>query len=459
MNNKLKLFFLFILVLNMIVLPGIRKDYGGEIKLYLNEPNGLNPVLSNYSNIIFYSFIYENFFYLTSDGKFFSNIFESYYYDKDKKYLKLTLKKNISFSNGDPIDSKVIIKSLKLFFTKKNLNSVKLSKLIKNIIAKHNNIYINLLYNKDGLIYLFAAPELLVINDSGNGYSGPFYPKEWIKGEKIILESNKYYAGGRPFIDKIIVYFNKNKEYDLFIGEPKSNIKDYTEYPSGVYQNIYLCFPEGKIGKNTRVALFSLLKRFFSNYKTLSSLNSLTSDEESPISIEIKKFSLRKIKSILRYSRINLFVLSSLKHYEQDLMNFLNKNRLRINTIFIANNEIKNFLENTEIKYLLVEKVFKKKDPIEEKIKRIIRELTFKRFNEDYLVKMNQIDELINLRDEDLLMDKLAEIVSEIIQNGVILPISHLRYSIYVRSDIKNLMIDYNGRPLLHKVNIGKNEN
>jgi len=459
MNKKgLNYFFIILLMINSFMFSNIRVEYGGEVGIFLNEPSSLSPIISNYSNMIFYSLIYENFFYLTKDGNLFSNIFKDYVYNKEKKYVKFILKENLSFSNGDPIDSKIIVKSLKLFFSKKTLNSIKLSKLIKNINIDKNNIYINLIYNKDDIIYLFTAPELIVLNDSANGYSGAFFPLEWIKGDRIILKSNKYYSGGRPYIDKIVVYFNENLNYDIFISEPNNYFKQYNEIPSGVYQNIYLCFPESKIGKNTRIALFSLLKRFFKKYKNLTSLNSLTSDEESPVSISIKPFSLRKIKSILRYSRINLYIDSSLKNYERDLIDFLNNNKLKINTIFLLNNEIKNFLENTEIKYILVEKVFKKKDAIEEKIKRIIRELTFKRFSDEYLVRMNEIDELINMKNEDLLMDKIAEIVSELIEKGIILPLYQLRYSIYINKKLKGIQIGYYGRPFLNKLRLIKDE-
>jgi len=77
--------------------------------------------------------------------------------------------------------------------------------------------------------------------------------------------------------------------------------------------------------------------------------------------------------------------------------------------------------------------------------------MSFARFNESYFGLMEQLDEIVNLKDNELLMDHLAGIIQKIITDGYLLPISQKKYSLYLKKNIKNITIDYYGRPLIHK--------
>jgi MarR-like DNA-binding transcriptional regulator SgrR of sgrS sRNA len=245
----------------------------------------------------------------------------------------------------------------------------------------------------------------------------------------------------------------------VFLSDPGKLDEKFIELNAGVFQNIYLAFPEGRVGDNTRIALYSLLKNFYlsrnrdENIK-LVELKALTSNEESPVTLNIRAFSRRRVRSILRYSQVKLYILSSLKKIEEPLNEFMKKRGTPIETIYISDGQLVNFMNNTTVKFLLMTKTFNRRMPIEEKIKIILKEMSFGRFDETYLKLLNQLDEMKYLKNEELTIDLVSRIVEKLIKDGVILPICQKQYSIYVKGHIKGVEMDYYGKPLFQKVRV-----
>ncbi len=449
MKNKIQLTaILFLAVLTMFT---IKPRYGGEGTIHLNEPDSFSFVTSNYSNIIFYSLIYENFYYLKKNGEIFTNIFKSYTYNKDQKLFILELNKNLSFSNGEPVSPENVKTSLKHFMELGTVYSKKFSRIVKKINLIREKIVIELLYDYPDIRILLTAPDLVLQSGSNRAFSGQFSPEEWIKGKHISFSANKYYPGGRSYLDTFKVIFEKNKFTDIFISIPHANFKGYNEYPAGIYQNVYIIFPSKNIGKNTKNSIYSLLKNF-GKKEGLLDLNVLTSEEESPISLRIKLLAKRKIKRVLRHSNIELYLFTGLKRYRDKLNKYFAENGIKIKTIFLNSNQIENYLNNTDIKYLILEKFFQKRIPLEHKIKTILDEMLFKRYDESYLRMVNELEEIKLLKNEELLMNHIAKIITKVVNEGIVLPLFQERYSIYFKNNISGIEIDYYGRPLFQNL-------
>lgn len=431
----------------------IKVKYGGEVGIRLNEPDSFSFSPSNYSNLVFYSLIYENFFYLTHNSGIRSNIFRNYTYDKQGKTLTLPVRDNISYSSGEPISAKDVKSSLRLFLDNSLASSRKIRGIIKNIKQiDDKRIAIELLYDYPAFVSLLTAPELVLIPPKGQTYSGIFYPAEKVPGKYLILRPNRFYPGGRTYLDSLKVVFYDAYPHDIFLSRPgRSDLPGFDEFNAGVYQNIYLLFPGEKVSPNTRIALYSLLKSFYRS-PDLDELNAMTSNEESPISLDIKEFSISRIRSILRYSNIKLHIPNSLHGLEDGFQEFLKRKRIPIETIYLGDNQLGRLMTNTSIKYLLLAKVFNKTMPLDEKIKRIVKEMSFSRFNEKYLKLVNELDEVKLLRNEELLFDQVARIIDEVIKDGFILPIFQERYSIYIKNEVKGIEMDHYGRPLFQGV-------
>jgi len=94
--------------LALLLGAAIKPYYGGEITIRLNEPTSFHLNTANYSNLIFYSLIYENFFYLKKTGEISSNVFQEYRYDPTGKTLLLTVRDTLSSANGKDLTAKNI---------------------------------------------------------------------------------------------------------------------------------------------------------------------------------------------------------------------------------------------------------------------------------------------------------------------------------------------------------------
>jgi MarR-like DNA-binding transcriptional regulator SgrR of sgrS sRNA len=442
-----------LLLLATLLAGAIKPYYGGEIAMRLNEPASFNLSTANYSNLIFYSLIYENFFYLKKDGEITSHVFQDYRYDAAARTLFLTLKENLSFSNGKPLTARNIQVSLKVFLASELFTASRLSKVVKAVRFSNEQVLVELLADTPDIIAMLTAPELVVLAEDEQSFSGLFYPHEWEKNHHLTLRANPYYAGGRAYLDTVRILFTEGPAPDLFLGAPGQFKENFLEFDSGIYQNIYLCFLQGDIGQNTKIALYSLLKRFneAAGFR-FRELNALTADEESPVAIRIKGLSPQKTASILKFSEIKLYVLSSLSNLEKELTAFLKDSNLRIETQFIDDSQFMAFLDSTGIKYVLIDKIFQKKTPAEEKISRILKESSFNRFNAQYLRMLSELEEARTSNSQELLMEQIARISEAIVNDGFIFPLFQKNYSLYARKSWPALEIDYYGRPLLQQV-------
>ena len=452
--NRAKLFLLPLALLLPALLGGaVKPYYGGEIVMRLNEPASFHLNTANYSNLILYSLIYENFFFLKKNGEITSHVFRDYRYDPAARTLVLTLKDNLSFSNGKPLTARNIQVSLKVFMASELLAASRLSKTVKNVRLSNDQVAIELQADNPDILSLLTAPELVVLAEDEQSFSGVFYPQEWEKNHHLTLRANPYYAGGRTYLDTVRVTFAESPAPDLFLAAPGQFKDNFLEFDSGIYQNIYLCFLQSDIGQNTKIALYSLLKRF--NEATGSryrELNSLTADDESPVSIRIKGLSPQKTASILKFSEIKLYVLSSLSNLEKELAGFLKDTNLKIETQFVDDSQFSASLDSAAIKYALVDKIFQTKSPVEEKLSRILKESSFNRFNAQTLRMLSELDEARFSNSQELLMDQFARISEAIVNDGFIFPLFQKNYSLYIRKSWPALEIDYYGRPLLQKV-------
>ncbi|HOW44314.1 MAG TPA: ABC transporter substrate-binding protein [Candidatus Aminicenantes bacterium] len=442
------------LTLPALALAGaIKPHYGGEIVVRLNEPSSFRLNTASYSNLILYSLIYENFFFLAPDGQISSNIFQEYRYDAAARTLLLTPRENLSFSNGKPLTAKNIQVSLKVFLSSDLFAASRLSKVVKNVRLNGEQVAVELLADRPDIVSLLTAPELVVLAEDEQSFSGLFYPQEWEKNQHLILRANPYYAGGRPYLDRVRVTFGDSPAPDLFLAAPGQFKESCLELDSGIYQNLYLCFLQPDIGQNTKIALFSLLKRFNEasggRYRELSSL---TSDDESPVAIRIKTLSPQKTAAILKTSEIRLYALSSLSFLEKDLTAFLKATNLTIETQFIDNSEFMAFLDSAAIKYVLVDRLFQRKAPPEEKLSRILKESSFNRFNAQYLRMLSELDEARFSNSPELLTEQIARISEAIVNDGFLFPLFQRNYSLYIRRSWPTLETDYYGRPLLQRV-------
>lgn len=448
-----KIRFLLLVLVCVVALSGaIKPPYGGEVRIRLGEPATFAFSPSNYSNLIFYTLIYENFFYLMPGNQLESNIFSSYQYDGKTRSITLDLEPNLSFSDGSPIEGAHVRKSLDTFLSRNLLGARKLGRLVRKIHLNGDRLTIELSTHRPDALFLLAVPELILQGDRDSTFSGPFTPGKWEQGKYILLNSNPFYPGGRSYVDGVRVVFSDPQNPDIFLSTPGTfDSKQFDERDAGIFQNIYLSFPGEKVGRNTRIALYSLFYEYFRT-REYSELNALTSGDESPVTINIKRISSRRVRSVLRSSRIQVYLQSSMKNEEEKLLEFLRKKNVAIQALFVEDGQLRNFLNGTSIKYMILEKVFQRRMPLEEKVQRVVAELTFGRFNTQYLQLISELREVTGLNNEEMLMDQVARIIGRIVDDGFLMPLAQKRYSMFVKRRMRGFRMDVYGRPLLQGV-------
>ena len=100
---------------------------------------------------------------------------------------KLNLKNNLKFSNGTRIIPKDVMSSLNSFIGMKYDEAKKLSKVIKIVFKKNENIIISLNFDFPDIIDLLTVPQLILKSSVQGVFSGPFYPVKWVKNKNMML--------------------------------------------------------------------------------------------------------------------------------------------------------------------------------------------------------------------------------------------------------------------------------
>jgi peptide/nickel transport system substrate-binding protein/oligopeptide transport system substrate-binding protein len=198
--------------------PQIPKGKKDVLRLILSsDPITLNPYLSEdaISNTII-SKIHNTLFTLSPiSTKILPLMVENFYVSEDGLKYKLKLKENIYFHNEKKLTSYEVYESFKktLKGVYKNFFSMiqGAQDYIKGLradiegikIINENEIEINLEYPFSPFLSNLTLSALsITIDEAGKIYGcGPYVLKEWVKGEKIVLERFNKYFYGVPYFD------------------------------------------------------------------------------------------------------------------------------------------------------------------------------------------------------------------------------------------------------------------
>ncbi len=188
--SRIRLGLILFLLGPVLASAAIKPNYAGEARIRLGEPATFAFSPSNYSNLVFYALIYENFFYLEGGGRLRSNLFSAHHYDKEARALVLELGRNLSFSDGSPVTPGHIIKSLEAFVSRNLHGARQLGKQIRRMRVEKNSVVLELTSHLPDAVFSLAVPELILQADRESVFSGPFVPVEWEQGRHILLKAN-----------------------------------------------------------------------------------------------------------------------------------------------------------------------------------------------------------------------------------------------------------------------------
>jgi peptide/nickel transport system substrate-binding protein len=216
----------FALFSSLQVIPTLAQDepvYGGTITVARYEDTQtLNPILApGITALETCGLIFDGLLRLDEDGVPQLHLATDYDISTDGKTYTFTLRDNVTFHDGEPLTAEdvkftfeqalnesvafiyaayysaleevVVIDDKTIEFRLSEENGPFISWMNLPIIPKH-------VFTHDGRVDLNNDPA----NADPIG-SGPFKFVSWVKDDKIVLEANEDYWGGRPYLDEVVI--------------------------------------------------------------------------------------------------------------------------------------------------------------------------------------------------------------------------------------------------------------
>lgn len=447
----------------LIFLSFTRPRYGGQLNLYMQEPLSLNPYESSFSDLPLFSLLWTNIFERI-EGKLDSAIFESWEYNREKKAWKFILKDGLCFSNGSPITSSDVKKSLELYLRSEQPGARTLSSIIsggeefisgvtnsvKGLIASDTTeLIINLKKDSEDFLNLLSSPYIFLYSGSRNIFSGPYILSSWEKGDSMNLKPNLYFGRGRVYLDGIKVFFKKDYQNLDFIYDETKTHQSMNTY-QGISRNIFMFLNSQVLNHSTRVSLLLMLKNRLSKTDLFEPSDSYV---ETSFKIPFPQ-PPRSQSLILPELKLNIAVEKGLESLVPFLEKILRDIKVEPEFVFVPSVQVKRIFESPYFQAIVF---IPNPSPFYSKEKELIHyieEYEISKYDENFVVIKNLLSELENINDEDRKMESLFYIQKNMIENAVILPLCKIKTNFYLSKRFEGLKIDDYGRPVLWGVRI-----
>jgi peptide/nickel transport system substrate-binding protein len=197
--------------------PGLARDAGTLIVVQESETVGLDLMRSSLQNTMSVCYnIHDTLFHPQEDATVTPALAEKWE-EIDDLTWKITLRKGITFHNGEPLDAKAVKFSFDRIFDpeiksphKGKLSAFKEVKVLDDLSfeIKTEKPFAPGLYML--AIYLPIVPPEYIKKVGDTKFNtdpvgcGPYQLSKWVRGESVILERYEKYYGPKPFYDKVV---------------------------------------------------------------------------------------------------------------------------------------------------------------------------------------------------------------------------------------------------------------
>jgi peptide/nickel transport system substrate-binding protein len=199
------------------------KKVGGKVVLTsFSDAVRLVPLTTaDAASIRIMGMIYEGLLNLDQKGEPIPALATKWTYDKKSMTYTFDLRKGVKWHDGKPFTADDVVFSYNMYMNPKSINSyISDFKTIKSV-TKVNDYQVKIqLKEKDALIVPNIFPTSIMpkhkfpkgVDDYNNNNklhrnpigTGPFKFKEWKADERIVVEANKSYWNGRPYMDQVV---------------------------------------------------------------------------------------------------------------------------------------------------------------------------------------------------------------------------------------------------------------
>jgi len=202
--------------------------YGGQLTITLSQdPPTVDPLQAyTFVERQFGAPVYEALFDINAQGKAVPFLAQGYEVSDDLKTWRITLRPNIRFHDGTPLDAVAVVANLDRTSNPENrcrclsmLADVKGWKVIDPLtveitLAVPNAAFPTTLADAPGAMVsptaFKADPQGILTKPVG---TGPFKFVEWVRNSRYVLERNPdYWQEGKPYLDRVVLRGIQNAE-------------------------------------------------------------------------------------------------------------------------------------------------------------------------------------------------------------------------------------------------------
>lgn len=197
---------------------GVKSREGKTLRFDLFYPIGtLDSRLSEGDAPLVLNFLYSYLFIMNEDGRLEPDLATSWSYDKANFTWVVHIRKEAQFHDGSPLTASDVVHSL---VTAIEMVLPSEGKYVDRITAEDDHVIVISLKKDDPLFLekiwsfeILKRPEKNNKKDPGRPIgSGPFIFEYRIKNSEVGLTANEHYYLGRPKLDKVVFYYQPDKE-------------------------------------------------------------------------------------------------------------------------------------------------------------------------------------------------------------------------------------------------------
>lgn len=176
-----------------------RPHYGGTLRIAMREaPPATDSASLNSSGSANVSrLMFENLIRMDANGRPQPLLASSWQAEPGNQRWRISLRDGVSFHDGFPMDAASVVASLR------NSNPA------WKVMAVGESVIIEMPSPDPELPAELVLPRNAIVHRDGDKVAGtgPFIPREWTAGKRLVLAANDDYWHGRPYIDTIEISF------------------------------------------------------------------------------------------------------------------------------------------------------------------------------------------------------------------------------------------------------------
>jgi peptide/nickel transport system substrate-binding protein len=176
-----------------------RPHYGGSLRIAIREaPQAIDPAsLSARGSRDISRLIFETLVRLDENGRPQPLLAGSWQAEPGNQRWRISLRDGVSFHDGFPLDAASVVASLRS------------SNPAWKVLAVGETVIVEMPSPDPELPAKLALPRNAILHRDGEktAGTGPFVPREWLAGKRMVLGANDDYWHGRPFVDSVEISF------------------------------------------------------------------------------------------------------------------------------------------------------------------------------------------------------------------------------------------------------------